>query len=304
MSRPVFKSAVLVAVVAGAAALGAAARPVTAAGVPAPDRAGEVARIRAHFDSVERELLARDVAGLAPVARARRAEQIRVLAAYRERGIFPRNRDFPGQLVPYFVDQDGVLCAVAHLLATSGRRDIVDRVAAAHNNVWVADLAGDTAFSAWLDAQGLTLAEAARIQVPYVGPPPEEPGSAALASRANGVNTAASVATAALGVTSILLDAPPGSRRATWRTALGVVAGGAGLALAASRRDAQGGPLAVGVATGVVGAASVGVAGWRLAHRSQGSTPLRTASAASERPTAIVVAPAVGAGSVGVAVTF
>lgn len=303
MSHSLFKPALLLAAVAAAAGLGAAARPVTAAVVPVPGRAAEVARIRAHFDSVERELLARDVSALPAAARARRAEQIRVLAAYRERGVFPRNHDFPDLLVPYFVDQHGVLCAVAHLLATSGRRDVVDRVAAADNNVWVPLLAGDTAFTAWLDAQGLTLAEAARIQMPYDFEPIDESGAARRAP-ANGVNTAASVATAALGVTSMLLDAPAGNRRATWRTALGVVAGGAGLALAASRRDARGGPLAVGIATGVVSAASVGVAGWRLAHRSGGSTPLRSAHATSERPTGIAVAPAVGAGSLGVALTF
>src|SRR5262245_6282528 len=36
-----------------------------------------------------------------------------------------------------------------------------------NNNVWVPELASDTAFASWLAASGLTLAEAARIQVPY-----------------------------------------------------------------------------------------------------------------------------------------
>jgi hypothetical protein len=129
----------------------------------------EVRRIRTHFDSVLGELEGRDVAALTAPQRAQRASLLATLRAYRDRGVFPHNYDFPGEAVPYFVDREtGTLCAVAHLLASTGRRDIVDRVARADNNVRVAQLAGDTAFGNWLDVHGLTLAEAARIQVPYV----------------------------------------------------------------------------------------------------------------------------------------
>jgi hypothetical protein len=132
----------------------------------------EVQRIRAHFDSVLVELPARDLSALTVEQRARRAALLETLRIYRMRGAFPRNYDFPGQAVPYFVDRKtGILCAVAHLLESTGRRDIVDRVAATDNNVWVAQLASDTAFTVWLDASGLTLDEAARIQVPYTQSP-------------------------------------------------------------------------------------------------------------------------------------
>jgi hypothetical protein len=88
--------------------------------------------------------------------------------------VFPHNYDFVAP-TPYFVDrQTGTLCAVAHLLESTGRRDIVDRVAHANNNVWVTQLAGDTAFASWLDLNGITLAEAARIQVPYAISPAAE----------------------------------------------------------------------------------------------------------------------------------
>ncbi len=129
--------------------------------------ATEVPRIRAHFDSVLTELRARDVRALTVTQRDARRALLITLSAYRDRGRFPRNYDFAAP-TPYFVDrQTGVLCAVAHLLESTGRRDIVDRVAAANNNVWVPQLAGDTAFASWLNAHGITLAEAARIQVPY-----------------------------------------------------------------------------------------------------------------------------------------
>jgi hypothetical protein len=133
--------------------------------------ATEVRRIRTHFDSVLVDLAARDLSSLTVSQRAQRATVISTLHAYRDRGVFPHNYDFPGQAVPYFVDRKtGTLCAVAHLLASTGRRDIVDRVSRANNNVWVPELSADTAFSAWLADNGLTLDEAAHIQVPYSQP--------------------------------------------------------------------------------------------------------------------------------------
>jgi hypothetical protein len=102
------------------------------------------------------------------------------LAAYRDRGVFPHNYDFPDAAMPYFIDRKtGTLCAVAHLLESTGRRDIVDRVARMNNNVWVAELASDTALATWLDRQGITLAEAARIQVPYIRNEPMTPAKVA-----------------------------------------------------------------------------------------------------------------------------
>src|SRR5262245_25566942 len=90
----------------------------------------EIRRIRAHFDSVLTELSARDVAHLSSTQRVARARLLETLHRYRDRGTFPHNYDFPGRAVPYFIDRKtGTLCAVGHLLASSGRRDIVHRVA-------------------------------------------------------------------------------------------------------------------------------------------------------------------------------
>jgi len=133
----------------------------------------EVHRVQNHLDSVLTELGADDVRGLSSGQRARRAALIQELRAYRDRGVFPHNYDFPGELVPYFVDRKtGTLCAVGDLLAFTGRRDIVDRVVRANNNVRVAELSDDSAFTTWLGANGLTLAEAARIQVVYAASGP------------------------------------------------------------------------------------------------------------------------------------
>ena len=214
--------------------------------------ASEIARIRVHFDSVLHELRAADVSHLSPAARTARAAHIAELAAYRDRGIFPHNHDFGESWTPYFVDHRGVLCAVAHLLETSGRRDIVDRVAAADNNIWVAELASDAEFRGWLDRSGLTLAEAARIQVPYIETPDE---SSAVSS--NKVNSAAAFVAGGLGAAAIAWNTRnPAEGRAGLRAALGYTAGAMGLAVAASRKDADGTPLAVGAVAGVIGLGS------------------------------------------------
>lgn len=131
-------------------------------------QATEVARVRAHFDSVLVELSAKRDAQLTPGQRDRRAAILTILRTYTERGEFPKNYDFPGRQVPYFIDRKtGVRCAVAYLLESTGRTDIVHRVAATNNNVRVSQLANDTAFTAWIDAWGLTLTDAARIQPSY-----------------------------------------------------------------------------------------------------------------------------------------
>jgi hypothetical protein len=175
--------------------------PASPSAIPTRDaRSIEVQRIRAHFDSVLTELPAHDVSPLSRNQLSRRAQLLSTLQAYRDAGSFPHNYDFPGQPTPYFVDRKtGVLCAVAHLLESTGRRDIVDRVAAANNNVWVAELAADTAFLGWLGNNGLTLAEAARIQVPYIEPAPQivtpKPGSTAAYSIGSAIAVGGSIAT-------------------------------------------------------------------------------------------------------------
>jgi hypothetical protein len=185
-------------------------------------RAAEVWRVRTQLDSAFVDLASADVHALSAAQLARRAELQRVLRKYQARGEFPHNYDF-AEPMPYFVDRNtGARCAVAFLMESSGRRDLVDRIAAANNNVWVAELAADTAVGAWLDANGLTLREAAIIQEPYgfetiVLEPPQ----------ARFTNIAA--ATAAVSSLSILanLSAEPG--RGRWRYVVGLASGTVGL---------------------------------------------------------------------------
>jgi hypothetical protein len=236
----------------------AAVTPSTAAGPEiiasdaATGRAHEIRRIQIHFDSVLTELAVRDLSALSLAQRARRDALVETLRVYRDRGEFPHNYDFPGEAVPYFVDRGtGVLCAVAHLLAISGRRDIVERVAAMNNNVWVPELAGDTAFTSWLDMHGLTVAEAARIQVPY-----EDPAPSPRIARDNAFPAGTSLALGGALVASYWNARPNAAGSSRVANALGMIAGAAAMGAGASSIGDGGVSPTIGAASMVAGAAS------------------------------------------------
>jgi hypothetical protein len=131
----------------------------------------ETRRVQAHFDSVLGELHTAIPTRLTSAQLAGRERLIATLQGYRDRAQFPRNYDFAEQ-TPYFVDRKtGIRCAVAHLLESTMRHDLVARIARTNNNVRAGDLYGDTAFVSWLDQHGLTIADAARIQPAYDGDP-------------------------------------------------------------------------------------------------------------------------------------
>ena len=251
------------AVLFGAAFATGDSRPVSGAAAPESGaRAVEVRRIRAHFDSVLAELEARDVAALGASQRDNRSMLLATLSAYRDRGVFPHNYDFPGEAVPYFVDHGtGTLCAVGHLLASSGRRDIVDRVARTDNNVRVAQLAGDTAFTAWLDANGLTLAEAAWIQPKYQGPSP-------VVATPNRKHTPVALpvalgASALAGAWNTFANA---NGQSSVATAIGFGSGLAAVGLGASYIGRESVPRAMSITTAAVGGLSVALSA-RSLHR-------------------------------------
>src|SRR5439155_4050809 len=127
----------------------------------------ETARIRTHLARMEHALRARDVTALAPSQRAARTRAIDALHAYWTAGVFPHNHDFPGQRRPYFVDRHGTRCAMAFVIERSEGAALVRRVAHTANNARVLDLANDPELTAWLDRNGITAAEARRVQPQY-----------------------------------------------------------------------------------------------------------------------------------------
>ena len=135
------------------------------------DPAGD--HVRRHLDSVLVELVrTKCPARATPVSSA--GAFIEELADYRHRGVYPHNYDFREQFVPYFRDRKtGALCAVGDLLAFTGRQRLVDHVAVRGRRQRPRRAASGRCgvSNPWLDENGLTLAEAARIQVVYAYSP-------------------------------------------------------------------------------------------------------------------------------------
>lgn len=144
---------------------------LTALGSAATTQDRETTRLRAHFAAVERELLTGAVSHLSLARRAARERHVKRLHAYAAAGVFPRNSDFPGRAVPYFIDRHGTRCAMAYLIEQSGAAEYVQLVAERSNNAFIAEIVRDPVLGGplldWLDANGLSVEEAARIQPAY-----------------------------------------------------------------------------------------------------------------------------------------
>ena len=126
----------------------------------------ERSRVYLHLWRVELGLRLKNVSHLSEELQRERAINIDRLRAYRKGFVFPKNLDFPGQLIPYFKDAFGVPCAVAYLMEQSGKRTAVAAVASANNHVYVNDIV-DGPVLEWIQRSGLTQEEAARIQPTY-----------------------------------------------------------------------------------------------------------------------------------------
>ncbi|HKW42111.1 MAG TPA: hypothetical protein VJN39_12750 [Gemmatimonadales bacterium] len=252
MDKLTFASAFVV------AALGAAVHPPSS--LPA---AVETERIRARLTAVERELRETDVGALTPSQRAARTRNLDALHEYWVRRVFPKNTGFPGQRVPYFVDQYGTRCAMAYLIERSGHGDLVARVAATNNNARIRDLKTDPELVAWLQENGLTAAEAARIQPAYDGPPPT---TADVSAASVGYKTTSGVAIGT-GAVTLALNAARTGISPTLTGMLGIAGGAVGLAAGGPNLDKSGSRRTLGFVNTGVGAASVAFGVYRLASR-------------------------------------
>lgn len=191
----------------------------------------ETARLLAHFDTVDAELRSADVSRLSLAQRATRAQMVRWLRDYRDIGSFPRNDRIAGRRAPFFRDSRGVLCAMAYLIARSGRADLVDRVARTRNHAYIPELAGDADLADWLRRAGLSVTEAARIQPAYdYGDRPESRDD-------DDDDEEYLIGSGVLGVTSLVATGfnlvEPG-RRSAWT---GALAGSANLLLGLGKLD-------------------------------------------------------------------
>jgi antitoxin component YwqK of YwqJK toxin-antitoxin module len=90
---------------------------------------------------------------------------IGILEDYRLKGNFPINY-FRNERIPVFIDPNGTHCAVGYLLQQTGKEDLVLRIAAADNYIWVKDIK-DRELLQWQLQSGLTLEELKLIQGAY-----------------------------------------------------------------------------------------------------------------------------------------
>jgi len=119
-------------------------------------------RVREHLTRALRSVRSAPTDALTAPQRARRRAALRALARYIAEGHYPLNRVSPSP-TPVFVDEAGARCAMAALIEFTGDGELVRRVARDHNLAYVEQLRGDPTLLAWLDHNGITLAEAARI---------------------------------------------------------------------------------------------------------------------------------------------
>ena len=244
------------------AVLVTAARSPSSWGASSP-AAVETARIRAHLAAVERELRQRDVGGLTASQQAARTRNLNVLHEYWMRGVFPKNTGFPGARVPYFVDPYGTRCAMAYLIEQSGHGGLVARVATNNNNARIRDLKTDPELVAWLQENGLTAGEAARIQPAYDGPPPTTPDPS---TASVGYKTTTGVAIGA-GAVTLALNAARTGISPIVTGVLGIAGGAVGLAAGGPNLDESGSRRTLGFVNVGVGTASVVFGLYRLARR-------------------------------------
>lgn len=250
----------------------------------------EATRLTAHFDSVIAELRDARVDHLSFSQQRARASLIDWLRDYRDAGRFPRNDRFT-RPTPFFRDASGTPCAMAYLIARSGRTDIVDRVASAVNNAYIDDLRDDQELARWADSTGLTLAEAARVQPDYR--PPERPSIPYVAT---------STVVGAVTVASMVFNAVEPTPASGW---WGLLAGGTSVALGRMNHSEPGRTGRLANANLLVGVASVALGIRGFLHKADTtSVGRRTPDPTRKRSVAInpVVIPGGRRGGIGIGV--
>lgn len=128
--------------------------------------AAEHRRVRDHLTRALRSVRGAPTDALSAPVRARRRDALRALARYIAEGRYHLNR-VSASPTPVFVDEAGARCAMAALIESTGDEALVGRVAREHNLAYVEQLRDDPELVAWLSQNGITLAEAARIQPAY-----------------------------------------------------------------------------------------------------------------------------------------
>jgi hypothetical protein len=132
------------------------------------------ALITNHLRYVLQQLRGRDISTLSPVLRHKRSEHLSRLETYIERGVFPRNYDYPGERRPCFIDRDGRICAVGYLIECSAGRPLAEKI---NNRYQYSELLTMqmSELDTWISESGLSAIELGMIQPSYGSYQEEEP---------------------------------------------------------------------------------------------------------------------------------
>lgn len=125
----------------------------------------EADRIADHLLRVHAQLSTNLPETMGQDTRSRRTALLDTLHAYAVRGVFPMNNDVMGRS-PVFIDAQGNVCAVGHLMIASGNAPLAERIRTEMNLAYVHDIHLPEAV-AWAVTNGFTMDELAWIQPTY-----------------------------------------------------------------------------------------------------------------------------------------
>lgn len=131
----------------------------------AADDARELERIQTHLAWVERRLREASTSALTPELASRRERLLAALARYRDKGAFPRNEAHEGRR-PRFIDREGNVCAVGHLVELSAGRGLAEAIDRHHEYEYLLDMRS-SALASWVARSGFEAKELAMVQPSY-----------------------------------------------------------------------------------------------------------------------------------------
>jgi hypothetical protein len=123
----------------------------------------ESKRVQIHHARMERSLRRASVGHLTRWQQRKREQVLYAYGNYWRAGEFPKNET--GQLFAHvFQDADGKLCGVASMIASTGRRDLVQQVAKNNNDLNVRDVKSGPILE-WARDHGFSRRELIRVQI-------------------------------------------------------------------------------------------------------------------------------------------
>ena len=121
--------------------------------------ASEKERIVCHLQYVH-YVLSNTNQQLTETAKTNRQHCLHLLEQYTRDAKFPVNEAYANQRRPCFIDTDGTLCAVGHLLANTAGRAEAERINTRFQYAYLPEMK-DKALVHWASQQGFTLRELA-----------------------------------------------------------------------------------------------------------------------------------------------